>query len=188
MDLLSTLLSGMTSEGSMTSLTQKTGGSSDQISGLLTSALPMLMQAVGNNASTQEGAQSLLGALQQHTSTASVADQIKDADVDDGMKILGHILGANKDAVFGQLSGQSGLSTDQVGSVLGNIAPALMSGLSSSMTSAAGSIGKVDLSDGIDMKDVAGLLGTVLGGSMTGGSSGKGGLGSILGALSSFLK
>lgn len=187
MDLLGTLLGGMTSQSSLSSLAGKTGASTDQVSGLLSSALPLLMGQVTSNASTKEGAASLLGALSQHTSTASVEDQIADADEEDGKKIVGHILGSGLDSTLSDLSGKSGLSVPQVTSILGTIAPALMSGLSGSLAGAAGKKpgAAVDLSDGIDLKDVAGLLGMAMGG---GSAKSESGLGSVLGALGSLFK
>lgn len=188
MDLLGSLLKSMTSESSLGSLSAKSNASPDQVGSLLSSALPMLMGQVSSNASTKEGADSLIHALSQHTSTASVEDQIKDADEDDGRKIIGHIFGSDLDSVLSELSGKSDLSTSQVSSVLGNVAPAMMSGISGSLSGAAGKGGaKIDLSDGIDLKDVTGLLSMVLGGSSDSEESG-GGLGAVLGAIGSLFK
>ncbi|MBQ1311235.1 MAG: hypothetical protein IIY55_05230, partial [Blautia sp.] len=61
-------------------------------------------------------------------------------------------------------SSSSGLDLGQVSSVLGMIAPAILSLLSTTMSSQANSFGKIDLSDGLDLKDAVGLLGMVLGG------------------------
>ena len=189
MDLLGSLLSSMTSQSSLSSLSEKSEASPDQISSLLSSALPKLMGQVSSNASTKEGADSLMHALSQHTSTASVEDQIKDADLDDGGKIIGHIFGSDLDSVLSELSGKSDLSVPQVSSILDSVAPAMMSGISGSLSGAAGKNGaKIDLSDGIDMKDVAGLLSMVLGGSDDNGKSEEGlggGLGGIIGAIGS---
>ena len=87
-----------------------------------------------SNASSQQGAASLLGALAQHTDTASVASQIANADTADGNAIIGHILGSDQAATVSQLAAQTNLSEEQVSSVLGNIAPALMSSLSAANT------------------------------------------------------
>ena len=192
MDLLGTLLNGMTSQSSLSSLSARSEASPDQISSLLSSALPKLMGQVSSNASTQEGADSLMHALSQHTSTASFEDQIKDADLEDGSKIIGHIFGSDLDSVLSELSGKSDLSVPQVNSILDSVAPAMMSGISGSLSGAAGKNGaKIDLSDGIDMKDVAGLLSMVLGGSDDSGKSeeGLGGaIGGVLGAIGSLFK
>ena len=188
MDLLGTLLNGMTSQSSLDSLSKKAKANTDQVSDLLSSALPLMMGKVSSNASTKEGAASLIGALSQHTSTASLEEQIKDADDEDGKKIIGHIFGADLDSMLSDLSGQCGLTVSQVNSVLDSVAPAVMSSLSGSLSNAAGKKGgRIDLSDGIDMKDVTGLLGIALGGL---GDSKKSdpGLGSVLGAIGSILK
>ncbi len=189
MDLLGSLLSSMTSQSSLSSLSAKSEANPDQISSLLSSALPMLMGQVSSNASTKEGADSLIHALSQHTSTASFEDQIKDADDDDGRKIIGHIFGGDLDSRLEDLSGKSDLSVPQVSSILSSIAPAMMSGISGSLAGAAGKGGaKIDLSDGIDMQDVSGLISMVLGGSSDSGAGEGGGLGGILGAIGSLFK
>ena len=77
MDLLSSLLGSMTSSTAVDSISQKSGGSSDQVSSLVSAALPLLLGSMTNNASTEKGASSLLNALSQHTSTAPVEEQIK---------------------------------------------------------------------------------------------------------------
>ena len=112
------------------------------------------------NASEKDGALSLLGALTQHTSKKTMAQQIEEADQDDGAKIIGHILGKDSQSSLLSLSSQSGLSQQQVSSVLSGIAPALLSGLSAATASAgSSSVGKVDLSDGLDLSDVVAMLG-----------------------------
>ena len=160
--LLESLLGSMTEDSALSALSGKTGASKDQVSSLLGSALPQLMGSPTQNASTEEGAASLAGALAQHTSTASMAEQIQQADEVDGGKIIGHILGAQQSGVVNDLSSQSGLTAPQVNSILSNIAPALLSGVSAA--GAGKKTGaKFDLSDGFDMKDIMGLAGKLLG-------------------------
>ena len=130
MNLLSMLLSSMLSSSSVNSMSGKTGLSSKQIQKLVALAVPILLKALTNNASSASGATSLLGALMQHTNKRSFADQIAEADTEDGDKIVHHILGDNSDQVVRQLATESGLETDQVNAVLANMAPALMSGVS----------------------------------------------------------
>jgi len=159
--LLETMLGQMTSESSLSALTGKTGGSADQVSGMLGSALPTLMKAMTSNASSAEGAASLAGALMQHTSTDSVAAQIADADEEDGSKIIQHILGGDTASVVDGLTSSSGMDTKQVTQILSSIAPALLSGVSSAAKSTKTSKKtgpKFDLSDGFGIEDVAALL------------------------------
>ena len=172
MDLLSLLTSSMTSQSSVNSLSQNTGVSSSAITKLLISAIPMLIKQLSSNASSAEGAQSLLGALGQHTSTASIESQIANADAVDGSKILSHILGGDSAGILNSLSGQTGLNESQVSSVLSNITPAMMSSLSATTTAASKATKNqqkgIDFSDGLDMDELAQLFG---GGAATTSSS-----------------
>ena len=160
--LLETMLGQMTSESSLNALTGKTGGSADQVSGMLSSALPTLMKAMNQNASSAEGAASLAGALTQHTSSKAVAEQIAEADEVDGSKIIQHILGGNTGSVVDGLTKSSGMNAEQVSRILSSIAPALLSGMSSAAKSAKTSKKqsgpKFDLSDGFGLEDVAALM------------------------------
>ncbi len=161
MSLLTELVGAMTAQAPVNDLSNKVGGSNSQISSLITAALPLLMQSMTNNASSPAGAASLLGALAQHTNTAPVAEQISNADLIDGGKIIGHILGNNSASVMNSLAAQSGLNTNQVSSVLGSIAPALMSSMSAATLQKPTQKKKkktgIDLSDGLDLKDIIGI-------------------------------
>lgn len=156
MNLLSILLKALLGKSTLSALMKKTGLSSAQLKKLIPLAVPLLLKYLTGNASSQSGALSLLGALGQHTSTKSLPAQIDEADEVDGSKILGHILGADQGSAVQALAKQSGLSGDQVAKALGSLTPALLSSLSSAAKAAKG---KVDLSDGLDLSDLAGLLG-----------------------------
>lgn len=183
MNLLQLLLGAMTSNDSVSSVSKKTGLSSKLTSKLLMMAIPMLISYLTKNASKKEGAQSLLGALTQHNSKETVSNQIANADVTDGAKIIGHILGADQKAVINNLAKESGATTAEVNSILNSIAPALLSSLSTANSALASkpASNKVDLSDGIDLSDVAGLLsgGAI---SNSGGNAAAGLISSLLGA------
>ena len=156
MNLLNLLLGSMTSEDTVNTLSQKTGASSKQVSMLITLALPLLIKYLTKNASSQSGAQSLLGALMQHTNKNSMADQVAQADEEDGKKILQHILGDRSTDVMNDLAGKTGLSGDQVSQLLGSLAPSMMSGLSAAANK--GSNQQSD-DDGFDLSDLAGMFG-----------------------------
>ena len=159
MNLLGILLKAFLSDAAIKALVKKTGLSRKQLKKLLPLAVPLLLKMLTKNASDKDGALSLLGALTQHTSKKTMAQQIEEADTDDGAKIIGHILGKESQSSLLSLSGQSGLSQQEVSSVLSGIAPALLSGLSAATASAGSSAGKVDLSDGLDLSDVVAMLG-----------------------------
>ena len=184
MNLLQLLLGSLTSNDSVNSVSKKTGVSSKLTSKLLMMAIPLLISYMTKNASKKEGAQSLLGALTQHNSKETVASQLANADVVDGAKIIGHILGQDQNAVINSLAKESGATKEEVNSILSNIAPALLSSLSTATnTTAAKQTSGVNLADGIDLSDVMGLLGggkqsstntaNLLGSLLGGGTSNK---------------
>ena len=182
MNLLQLLLGSLTSNDSLNSVSKKTGVSSKLTSKLLLLAVPILLKQLTKNASNKEGANSLLGALTQHTSKESVVQQLANADTTDGAKIIAHILGNNQKSVINDLAKQSGATTAEVNSILNNIAPALLNSLGT-VTNTVNSKKQsgVDLSDGLDLSDIMGLLGnnsnsssaTDLLGSLLGGNNKK---------------
>ena len=183
MNLLSLLLSSMLTSSSVNSVSQKTGISEALIKKLRPLAIPLLIRYLTQNASSQAGATSLLGALTQHTSNRSMADQIQEADTTDGEKIIGHILGNDSDAVVNKLAGETGLGTNEVNSVLGAIAPALLSGLSAANTSAVQQNTAAQQAAAPSALDFTSLLGTFGGAQpqQTADTSGLGLLSSLLG-------
>lgn len=160
MNLLQLLLGSLVSNDSVNSVSKKTGVSSKTTSKLLMMAIPLLISYMTKNASKKDGAQSLLGALTQHTSKDPVSDQISKADDTDGAKIIGHILGQDQSTIISNLAKESGATVAEVNSILNNVAPALLNSLSTATTATASkpAANKVDLSDGIDLSDIAGLL------------------------------
>ncbi len=188
MNLLSLLCKSLLADGALSALAKKTGLSANKLKKLIPLAVPLLLKALTNNASSQSGLQSLLGALTQHKNTRSVEEQIRDADTVDGGKILGHILGDDSDAQVRSLAVETGLNDQEVRSVLSSITPSLLSGLSAVTASGAGKP-KLDLSDGVGMDDVMAIFGSAAAGNSSSGGL-LGGLfgggkpaGGLLGAL-----
>ena len=161
MNLMNLLLSSLTSTQSVDSVAKKTGLSSSKVKLLLMIAVPILIKAMKNNASSKEGALSLLGALSQHKDTRSAEEQLGSADLEDGAKIIGHILGGDYGSVIGQLTSETGLTSVEVGQTLSNIAPVLLSGLSEATETASTQASKPS---GSGLSAVAGLFGSLLGG------------------------
>ena len=192
MNLLNMLTNAMTTDDSVKALSKRSGADGAQLGQLISLALPLLIQGLTNNASSQGGASSLLGALGQHTSTAPMASQIQNADLNDGSAILGHIFGGNLNNVTGQLSQQTGLTNQQVGSALSSMAPGVLSGLSAAtQTAQTQQQGSLDLSDLMQLfggqpvqqqsSGIGNLFGSLLGGGQAQQQSS--GLGSLLGSL-----
>ena len=163
MNLLQLLLGSLASKESVESTSKKTGVKSNDVSKLLMIAIPLLISYMTRNAAKKEGATSLFNALNQHNNSQNLAQQVADADETDGGKIIAHILGKDQDNVVQSLAQASNLSSNQVSSVLSTIAPALLAGLATATFTSSKKkkkADKVDLSDGIDLSDIAAILGS----------------------------
>lgn len=175
---------------------------------VLTMAMPLLMEAMRRNASNPQGAESLLGALNSKHD-GSILNNLGglfgggvDANImEDGGKILGHVLGNKQQTVQTALSQKSGLDAGSIGQILKVAAPILMgmlgnqakekqvnspSGLEDLLGGLVkGNSPKQERSflesildadgDGSVIDDVAGMV--------LGGNKSKGGLGGLLGGL-----
>ena len=161
MNLLNLLLSSMTSQSSVNQVAGKTGLSKKQIQTLLTLAIPLLIKFMTTTASSGSGAQSLLGALAQHNNKKDMAEQLQEADTDDGEKIIGHIFGSQKAEVEQNLSAQSGLSAEQVNQILAIIAPAMMSGVSEAASDA--SLSQQNAKPTISLGNASGIFSALFG-------------------------
>ena len=112
----------------------QTGQDESKTSNVLTMALPILMQAMKRNAATPEGAEGLLGALNNSNHDGRILDDIGgpfgggvDTNVmDDGGKILGHILGNKQPNVEAALGQKSGMDTGSIAQILKIAAPLLL--------------------------------------------------------------
>lgn len=175
---------------------------------VLTMALPVLMQAMRRNAATPEGAEGLLGALNSKHD-GSILDNLGglfgggvDSNVmEDGSKILGHVLGNKQSNVQNALSKQSGMDAGAIAQILKVAAPLLMGVLGSqakqqNVNSPSGLEGMLGgLLKGNSQKSEQSFLESILdadgdgsiiddvAGMVLGGNKKKGGLGGLLGGL-----
>ncbi len=149
-DLGKTIISGVAGQ---------TGQDTNKTSGLLTMALPVLMQAMKQNASTPKGAEGLLSAL-NNKHDGSILDNlgglfkggVDNNVMQDGEKILGHVLGGRQQNVQNALSQKSGIDAGSVANILKVAAPILM-----------GVLGKQSRQTKVSSPDgIGGLLGGML--------------------------
>lgn len=176
MDLSNLLGSDLLSTGSVSTLAKASGVDKKQVSSLLQTALPVLVQGMSNNTSTKKGAESLAGALDDHAGVdlGDIAGLLKNADTKDGAKILKHILGDDSDSIQKGLAKQNDMTKSQVSSILSAVAPVLLAILGSKKTETNTS------SSGLST-----LLGSLLGSSSSGSTSSASSLGSIASLLMS---
>ncbi|WP_341214871.1 DUF937 domain-containing protein [uncultured Wocania sp.] len=198
-DLGKTIISGVSNQ---------TNQPQNKTQDVLTMALPVLMQAMRRNAATQQGAEGLLGALNgKHD--GSILDNlgglfsggVDNNVINDGEKILGHVLGGKQRHVENALSQKSGMDATSIAQILKVAAPILMGVLGkqskqqqvNSPSGIEGLLGGLlkgnspqqeqsflesilDADgDGSVIDDVAGMV--------LGGNKKKGGLGGLLGGL-----
>ena len=199
-DLGKTIINGVSGQ---------TGQSESKTGSLLTMALPVLMQAMKRNAATPQGAEGLLSALNgKHD--GSILDNlggffgggVDNSALDDGGKILGHVLGNKQQNVTNALSQKSGMDAGAVGQILKIAAPLLMGvlGKQSRQQNVNSSSGIEGLLGGLlsgnsaqseqtfleSMLDADGdgsIIDDVAGMVLGGGKKKKGGLGGLLGGL-----
>lgn len=138
-----------------------TGNDSSKTGNVLAMGLPVLMKAMQRNAATPQGAEGLLGALSgKHD--GSILDNLGDlfnggvnADVvQDGGKILSHVLGSKAGGVEQVIGQKTGIDAGAVGNILKTAAPILM-----------GVLGKQTRQSGVSNSNGIGdLIGGMLGG------------------------
>lgn len=160
------LLQSDTGKTLIQGLSQKTGNSADQTSGLLSQAMPLILGAMQRNAATPEGAESLKNALNDpRHSGGGVMDMLGGIFGDgagspeqlesDGAGILNHVLGSKQTQVENALSQTSGMDMGSVSQIIKMAAPVVMGVLAKQNQSQATASGSNGIGD---------LIGSVLGG------------------------
>jgi hypothetical protein len=125
-----------------------------QVQQLVKLGLPALVQALGRNASTPAGADSLAKALDQHQEDPvdDIEGFLNQVDTQDGSKILQHTFSGNNERVQQNLAQNTGLATGQVANLLTQLAPLVL-----------GVLGQQKKQQNLDASGVSGLLNSVLG-------------------------
>jgi len=188
--LIGTLLSSDSVSG--VSKTSKT--SSNDVQSILAAALPALLSGAQAQAEDKSTAAGFAKALATHgkKDTTDVAAFLSNVDLDDGTKIINHLL-SNDSKALDQIAEKSGASVKTVTKVLSAAAPLLMSLMGQKENdddddNALGTIAAALIKN----VDVGGLVGSLLGGASSKKTSKKSSkksddgaelLGSLLGSL-----
>jgi hypothetical protein len=118
---------------------QQLGLDPAQASSAVDAALPLLMGALGRNASQPEGAQALFGALQNDHAGGDLGSVLgavlggAQNRQTDGAGILGHIFGGNQERAQAGVAHATGLQNGQAGQLLKILAPIVMAYLAKRM-------------------------------------------------------
>lgn len=140
----------------------------NDVAQVLSAGIPALIAGMNKNASTSGGAASLSRALTDHSkdSTKDVGSFLKNADLDDGKKILAHVFGSSQKDVINNISATTGVTKGKTTSILALVAPLLLSFLGNQQQSQQQNAGF----------SLTGLLGGLLGGGQQQSTSLLGGL------------
>lgn len=128
MDLYSLINGQLNDKDALNKLGQSVGAEPSQVQQLAQIGLPALLQALGRNAETTEGAVSLAAALDQHQDddVEDINGFLNKVDKEDGAKILNHIFSGRTDRVQNNLARQTGLQQSQVSGLMTQLAPLLL--------------------------------------------------------------
>ena len=205
---LSSLMNVFLSQQSQQGISTATGSSSSDVTSILASALPSLLAGANKQSQQTSTATSFAKALASHAQddTSNLSSFYNNVDLNDGAKIIQHLLGNKTNSTIKAVANQAGVTQNQAGSVLAAAAPLLLSllgqqttaqtktaatqkaktaqttNLMSSLLSnvdvgsligtmlGSGSSSKkssskksgVDLSDGLDIGDVVGIMGKLI--------------------------
>jgi hypothetical protein len=168
---LTGLLNDALSGDTISQISQQLGTDEGTTSNAIQAALPMLLGGLANQSASEDGANSLASALDQHHDGSILNDLegfLGNFSSGPGAAILGHIFGGQQSAVEQGVSQASGLDASKVGSLLMMLAPIVM-----------GAVGRARREEGVGTSDLAGMLGGAT--QQMGGSSG------MLGMLSNVL-
>lgn len=178
-------------------IAQQLGAGQAQTAGAVSAALPLLMGALGRNASQPQGAQSLLGALQRdHLGSNDLSGllgavlggsrQGQPSRQTDGAGILGHILGNRQSTAASSLGQATGLGADKAGQLMQMLAPLVMGFLARQMfqggqsAPSAQTLGSLLGQEQQQVRQQGGLGGGLLGAVLDQDGDGKVDLGDLL--------
>ena len=135
---IGSLLSG----SGLSALSKRTKVNREDIAKVLSAGIPALVGGMRRNAGAEAGAESLSRALSDH-STADISNPgefLKNADLEDGKKILGHVLGEDQNELVAEISKATGVTKAKTTTILALVAPLLLSLLGSSNQNSSGGL------------------------------------------------
>ncbi len=123
---LAGVLLGSDSISGLSNLTEVSG---KDVNSVLAEALPALLNGANQQAKDKDTTESFANALAQHakSDTKDVAGFFGNIDLEDGAKIIGHLLGAEKTDVTKSVAKKTGVSDDKTAMILAAAGPLLMS-------------------------------------------------------------
>ena len=151
---LGNLMQMIVQSGAVSQMAGQTGESESATQSAIQAILPTLMGAVARNASTEQGASSLMSALDSDHDGSALDDiaglvggAMSGTRTGDGAGIISHLLGGQNDNMSNIVAQQSGVSSSAASSMFQMLAPVVMSYL-----------GQQTKAQGLDAATLAGAL------------------------------
>lgn len=172
MDITS-LLGAMLSNNAVSGMGQATNTSNQDVTNVLSAALPSLLGGALQQSQNQQTAQGFTQALTDHAQvdTSDIGSFMQNVDLDDGAKIIQHLLGGQTQQVEAQVAQQANVSPAKTNAILSAAAPLIMSMLGQALLSNVTGQKKAknkkqvqSVQSTANAGDVSGLLGALLGG------------------------
>ena len=125
---INSLLGTLLSSDSVSGVSKATKADDKEVASVLNAALPLLLKGAKKQSEDKDTAESFATALLSHgkKDTSNLSSFLKNVDLDDGSKIIGHLLGKDDDSVK-KIAKSSGVSAKKTGDILSAAAPLLMS-------------------------------------------------------------
>ena len=166
---INSLIGVLLSSDSISGVSKSTKSSNSDVMSIMTAALPLLLNGAKAQAEDKSTAAGFSQALAAHgkKDTSDVSSFLGNVDLEDGSKIIGHLLGNDSDAIQ-SIAKQAGTSTKTATNVLAAAAPLLMSLMGQKDNDAEddNALGTIAASL-IKNVDVGSLIGGLLGGGTT---------------------
>lgn len=158
--------------GALEQVSKMMGVSDKEASSVIEEVLPVLITGMMSQANGKDTKDGFVKALSDHSKddTSDVKKFIKNVDLDDGAKIVNHLLGSKKEEeVAAKVGKKSGLDTKTIIKIMAILAPLLMSQMGKTANSKAKEKGSDDMSGvvgsilgNVDVADVIKIAGILL--------------------------
>lgn len=116
---LSQMLTGELKKQALSQITKQMGGNNKMAQAMIEKALPSILSGLEKNTQSEDGKKSLDTALEKHTGETKI-------DMPDGAKILGHILGNEKESEVENIAKATGASKEQSADVMSILSSLVM--------------------------------------------------------------
>lgn len=158
------------SAGVTDQISKMTGIPADTAETVIEDVLPTLLKGMQGQATNKETKESFMQAVEDHgkADTTDLTKFLGGVDVEDGAKIVKHLLGAQEEEVAAKAKKKSGIDTKTVMKIMAILAPLLMSKMGNTAKKSAKSSDDDMISiiggllDGVDASDVIKILGKLL--------------------------